>query len=418
MLQEENRRVKLISAMALVLGGLVSFMGILRHSVERSHASPTIYLLHLAGLFFIASHFYVKKTKRVKLVSFLLVFVGFLTIAVRIFNTGGLSGMPIAWFIGVPSFAAFIQGHKWVFPWAIASVLGASLPLLFPQMVQGSHAPFVNFIVLALLILTVSSMMWVFEKQRLQSEALIKNQTSKLIHSEKLLSLGALAGGMAHEINNPLAIIKGHSDLLKKVVPQSNLENETLNKIIRSCEKIDENIKRISNITKNLLIFTRVRDSQDFETIPFAFMVRTVIESNTDRLKDIHVSLNDYSHNEKIYCKPDLINEVISNLILNASDGIKELKEKWVKIEIKNIENFIVTYITDSGESLNEEVVGRMFEPFFTTKSIGAEKGLGLSLCRSIVQMHGGDLNYNPESLNTQFIISFPIDQNLREDIS
>ena len=417
MLQEHNRRLKLISTMALVLGGLVSFMGVLRHIIEGTHASPTIYLLHFSGLFFIASHFYVKKTKRIKLVSFLLVFVGFITVVIRVFNTGGLSGMPIAWYIGIPSIAAFVQGHKWVLPWAILCVLGASLPLFYPELVLGAHSPVVNYIVLSLLILTVSSMMWIFEKQRLQNESIIKNQTSKLIHSEKLLSIGALAGGMVYEINNPFAIIKGYSDSLRKIVPQSHLEGEAVTKIIRSCEKIDENVKRISNITKNLLIFTRVSEAQNYTVMPFANMFRNIIESNSTQLKNIHISLNDFSQNEKISCKPDLINQVISNLILNAAESIKDLQEKWIKIEIRKKENRIETLVTDSGPRLSEDISNRLFEPFFTTKSLGSEKGLGLSLCRSIVQMHGGDLKYIPESVNTQFLISFPIAQNLIENI-
>lgn len=409
---EQSRRIRLISSLALVLGGLVSFMGILRHILEGTQASSTIYFLHFAGLFFISCHFYVKKTNKTEYVSFFLVFVGFIVISIRVLNTGGLSGMPIAWYIGIPSFAAFVQGHKWVMPWSIASVAGASLPLLFPNLVTGVHSPLVNYIVLALLILTVSSMMWVFEKQRLKNEVTIKKQTLKIVQSEKLISLGTLAGGMAHEINNPLAIIKGFSDSLKKQLVHFENNEEAYQKVSKTCEKIDLNVKRIANIIQNLLIFTKLGDKSQFEELLFSTIVRNSINENDSKFHGIKVSIIDHARDVKISCNLFLIQQVVLNLLCNSVESISELDEKWIELEIKKVDDFVKMSVTDSGKGIPKEKLNQLFEPFFTTKAAGSGTGLGLSICRNILQMHDGTLEFNQECLNTQFILTIPIGQN------
>jgi len=107
------------------------------------------------------------------------------------------------------------------------------------------------------------------------------------------------------------------------------------------------------------------------------------------------------------------LSQVLLNLLTNAFDEVLSKKEMWVKISVENLEERLVMKVTDSGTGIPKAVQEKIFLPFFTTKDVGKGTGLGLSLSRSIVNRHHGDFFIDNESLNTCFVVSIPIRQNL-----
>ncbi|GAB4012804.1 MAG: hypothetical protein Fur0010_08930 [Bdellovibrio sp.] len=315
---------------------------------------------------------------------------------------------PIAWFIAVPGFAAFIQGHRWVLPWGILCVVGAASPLLLPELVSGGHSALVNFIVLALLIMAMSYILYVFEKQRIANEERLLDQTSKLAQTEKLMSLGTLAGGVAHEINNPLSIIRGHAELLRK---KSLKKKEEINveDIQKACQKIEDNIVRISSITQNLMVFTKAGQPSEFQSFEVSEVLNSVKEQVEHKLKNIKFTIIHNAYGTHVEANKTLFEQVLVNLVSNSIDAIEELQEQWIEVEISKNDGSLKIEVIDSGHGISSDSVKRIFDPFYTTKKVGKGTGLGLSLCRSIMEMHNGSLKYIETSPHTKFELKLPL---------
>lgn len=403
-----ERKPKLVQTLLLLLSSMLFVMAIVRHYLEGAQTSKTIYFLYLISLFFIACFFYVRRFKKTETVSFLIVFLGFIVTTIRVFNTGGLQGSAISWYLGIPAIAAFIQGHRWVVPWMIVSILGVSLPLMLPEKVAGHSIPIVNFIVLSLLIIVNSMMMYIFEKQRIANEKRLLDQASMLAQTEKLMSLGTLAGGVAHEINNPLAIIRGHAEALRKNILKKK-EEINVEDIQKACQKIENNIVRISSITKNLLVFTQAGRPSEFQSFEVSEVLNSVKDQVEYKLNNIKFTVIHNAYGAHIEANKTLFEQVLVNLVLNSIDAIEELQEQWIKIEISKNNSFLKIEVTDSGHGISSDSVNKIFDPFYTTKTVGKGTGLGLSLCRSIMEMHNGSLKYIENSPHTKFEIQLPL---------
>jgi C4-dicarboxylate-specific signal transduction histidine kinase len=111
----------------------------------------------------------------------------------------------------------------------------------------------------------------------------------------------------------------------------------------------------------------------------------------------------------EITCQPFQIVQVLINLLNNAFDGVSELKEKWIKINVGQTQEFIEICITDSGGGISPQTQERIFDPFFTTKDIGKGTGLGLSISKAIITHHKGNLFVDSQAKNTRFVIQLPI---------
>ncbi len=223
----------------------------------------------------------------------------------------------------------------------------------------------------------------------------------KLNHTAKLTALGEMAGGIAHEINNPLSILKGFVDLMQKKINQgqfvqSDFENylqkssTTINRIsrvVRSMKKISRDSSRdpLENISLNVLL----EDARDFMFEKF-------------KTKGIELIINVPRDEIFVSCRSIEISQVLLNLLTNSYQALNS--GGWVKLELI-VRDRIRIIITDSGLGIPKELHEKIFQPFFTTKDVGLGTGLGLSISRKIIEGHTGSLLLNAESENTQFII-------------
>lgn len=240
-----------------------------------------------------------------------------------------------------------------------------------------------------------------------QMKKTIEDQRVGMIAAGKMAALGEMAAGIAHEINNPLAIISGHATLATMMLEEEMINRENLQK---SLTKIEQTCGRIGKIVSGLKNFSRESSADPMEVVLLSKIFQDTIDLCQERLKSNHVELivqGDLTLDLK--CKSVQISQVLMNLISNSLDAVSNLNEKWLKIETKRERDHICLTITDSGHGIPSEIVDKIMQPFFTTKQVGKGTGLGLSISKGIVEAHGGEFIYCPEASNTQFKIKFPI---------
>ena len=252
------------------------------------------------------------------------------------------------------------------------------------------------------------------EKRKMDS--FLEEQRARLAAASKFASLGEMAGGVAHEINNPLQIIIGKVEKLKREIERSP-ENKPV--LLKELDKISATSERIAKIIRGMKTFSRNADNDPFDTTD----IKTVIEDTMDfcagRFRDNGGDLRIGTVPEiLVECRATQISQVLLNLLNNAFDAIRSLPEKWVAIDAQVVNDSLVLLITDSGSGIPAAVADRLMEPFFTTKGAGSGTGLGLSISRGIIENHNGTFELNRKSPNTQFIITLPIRQSGRSALS
>jgi len=233
------------------------------------------------------------------------------------------------------------------------------------------------------------------------AEKQFEQERQKSIRNAKLASLGELAAGIAHEINNPLTIINGYAQLMTKQLNEPEKLNENIDEILKSCD-------RISRIVKSLKKFSRTSDQTNLSPHQLGGIVReaiTLTDAKANRnLISITFSCN---ANGLIICDEIEIEQVIVNLINNAIDANKNNVEKWIKISTYETETDIFLIVTDSGSGISSDTIDRIFDPFFTTKKTGEGTGLGLSITKGILDDHNAIITVDEDSPNTCFKIQF-----------
>lgn len=227
-------------------------------------------------------------------------------------------------------------------------------------------------------------------------------------NSAKLLALSEMAGGIAHEINNPLGAISILGQQIQKMMKLDPIQWTA--KVIEMTETIAESVKRISGIITSLRVFSR-DDSQDpFKETP----IKQILENTFNLCKTkfqnqkIEFKIDPIDEMLTIECQPIQISHIIFNLLQNSFDAVKDLPEKWIKISVEAGEKDISLIITDSGPGIPENLRDKIFYPFFTTKAIGQGTGLGLSLSKAIAENHNGTLTVNAKHSHTQFVLFLP----------
>jgi signal transduction histidine kinase len=232
---------------------------------------------------------------------------------------------------------------------------------------------------------------------------LLKQLNEQLVRTEKLASMGVLAAGVAHEVNNPLASI---SSLIQIMQAKASIDPE----ISERLGLISEQIKRITQVTKGMTDFARSRPSEK----RFADINR-IIEASLrlagyDRSFQGLVITTELSEKiPELLVNEDQMQQVFLNLLLNARDAMPDGGEISVISAIA--ETAARIEITDSGRGIDRSIRKNVFDPFFTTKPAGSGTGLGLSVCYGIITAHGGEIDVkDAQNGGTSFIITIPLD--------
>lgn len=227
--------------------------------------------------------------------------------------------------------------------------------------------------------------------------------------AEKLASIGQLAAGVAHEINNPLGSILIYSSMLKNTIEKAAANEQSKEDV----ELIIEEAKRCKNIVSNLLNFAR-QGKLNLSTINFSKLLNSVIKivrKNPD-YADVNIKIETDGKGNLLEADEDQLKQVLLNLLNNACESMSESNDKIINIKLLNNDNNVIAEITDNGCGISQENFGKIFTPFFTTKKIGKGTGLGLAISYGIIKMHRGDISFTSElGKGTTFKLKLP--QNL-----
>jgi signal transduction histidine kinase len=232
-------------------------------------------------------------------------------------------------------------------------------------------------------------------KQRDNLENLVEEKTQDVLKSERLSAIGELSGRLAHDLRNPLSVMKMSIDLIKQTPQETTISDE---KITKRIDLIEKSIDRISHQVDDVLGY--VRNSPLKLT---NVSISKVIENSLEKVnvpKDIEVSIAD--NDTKIDCDVDKIDAVFINLIVNSIQAMPDGGK--IEIKISNEDNLVILKFIDSGTGIPDDNLSKVFDPLFTTKQKGT--GLGLASCKNIVELHQGEISVSNNP--TTFTIMLP----------
>ncbi|MGB2908190.1 MAG: ATP-binding protein [Candidatus Aminicenantaceae bacterium] len=242
----------------------------------------------------------------------------------------------------------------------------------------------------------------------------LANQEIEELHGQQiekaghLASLGELAAGLAHEIKNPIAGIKGSLEIIRDRTPEEDPQREIFSEILRQTGKIFHIIQDLLDYAKPRELSMRPADPDTCvkEAINLA---RGLIQN-----KNIQFNFNGLSQGSTVVCDADKLQEVILNLLMNGITAIE--KEGEITVDLYQAQDGrIEVHITDTGAGIKQEHMDRVFQPFFTTRKQGT--GLGLSICKQIVEAHRGQITVDSTlGQGTTFILSLPLELHSESD--
>ena len=282
------------------------------------------------------------------------------------------------------------------------------------------------------------------EKEQLQNAQQELHQTymelaasqSMIIHQEKMASIGQLAAGVAHEINNPIGFISSNLTTFREYV-------DDLRSYVRDIEKgaasrgkkmrellaglnkqydIDfilddtddlineskEGAERIRHIVQNLRNFSRI-DDEGWQQADINELIDSTLNIVWNELKYKAEVRKNYGELRQIYCNAQELNQVFMNILINGAQAIEE--QGVITISTRQNGDVVKVSISDTGCGINQDHLSRLFDPFFTTKEAGKGTGLGLSISYDIVKKHKGHIEVDSEvGKGTTFLVYLPVD--------
>ena len=243
----------------------------------------------------------------------------------------------------------------------------------------------------------------------------LKETHEKLLHQDKMASLGKLSASVVHEINNPIAGILNLLMLLKRIIEEGSVKEKEIQQFNQYLNLMETETRRIGRIVSNLLAFSRQSKMRVRHVDLNRVIEKTLfLNSNLLKINGIKVEKDLAKDLPDIMGSEDQLQQVFMNLVSNAAEAMESSEEGVLRVEtehsLKN--NGIVARVTDTGVGISKENLTALFEPFFTTKKKGKGVGLGLSVVYGIIEDHKGSINVESEvGRGTTFVVETPLDQ-------
>lgn len=301
---------------------------------------------------------------------------------------------------------AYIKNASWILVSVIKSTPYAKIPNIFRNELFYITVLSILFSVAVTFMLTQIVVNRIKKSDQEREVAI-----SEIEHSSKMASIGRLAAGVAHEINNPLAIINEQAGLMKDILEGSDNLQKNKDKFLVLLNGIFDSITRCRTITHRLLGFSRRMDlSHDAVDLNDAIKEVMGFLEKEAVYRNIKLVLNLKETLPKVITDKGQVQQVFLNIINNAVDAVEEGGQIEVSSDIKD-KNTIRVFIRDNGIGIPKDKLKHIFEPFYTTKEKGKGTGLGLSISFGIMQRLGGTILVESEiNKGTTFIVEIPIE--------
>ncbi len=230
-----------------------------------------------------------------------------------------------------------------------------------------------------------------------------KESEAKLSQTAKLTALGEMAGGIAHEINNPLSILKGFIDLMQKNVSRGHVDLAMFSQYL---EKSANTIQRISRTVQAMKRVSRDSSQDAMLSHGVNALIDEVLDVVKEKFHDNGIRLDVFKLDMevKVECRSVEISQVLLNLLTNAFHAVEKKPGGWVRLSASIGPGKIRLNVIDSGAGIPRDIREKIFQPFFTTKDIGKGTGLGLSISRKILENHNGRLYLDESAKETTFV--------------
>jgi signal transduction histidine kinase len=339
-------------------------------------------------------------------------------------NSGELLLHPVYPFgSGVTKFESRLRQYKSNAPFSVFNVKGWET-YLFNETTQESCQ---DGSLLVLPLATESATYWMFmlsskrsgfsrqhisiasKMSELLKQAVVKDSyIVKLMHSNKMTALGEMAGGIAHEINNPLAIIQGSLEIFPRL-----LKPEDYNSVSKNIKIMERNVDRITKIIHGLKVISRGEVSKsDKALVGIKELLDDTLSYCQEKLSslgiELHIDIDSKLRDKEFYLNRVLLSQVFLNIINNAVDAIKKNEKTWINIRVKEMKHKLHFYFVDSGKGIPDEIQNKVFQPFYTTKAVGEGTGLGLGICRSLLEQVQGEIFIDNNFINTCLHVVLP----------
>jgi C4-dicarboxylate-specific signal transduction histidine kinase len=230
------------------------------------------------------------------------------------------------------------------------------------------------------------------ERRRAQDQ--VEASHMKMVAAAKMATLGEMAGGIAHEINNPLSVMQAYLARIRKHTGWTERNPETEAAI----DAIHDTIQRITRIVTGLRAFARDSTGDPFEPVPVSKLIADTLALSAERFRSRGIGLDvaPVAAGLEIECRGAQICQVLINLVSNAFDAVQEGggKDRRVGVAAVDLGDSVALRVSDTGPGVPAKVRDKIFQPFFTTKPVGRGTGLGLSISKGIVESHGGTLEF------------------------
>jgi C4-dicarboxylate-specific signal transduction histidine kinase len=234
----------------------------------------------------------------------------------------------------------------------------------------------------------------------------LQEQQAMMSSSSRLTALGEMAGGIAHEINNPLTVAHAYASRLRDLAEAGKtIDAET---VIKSAQKIESVCMRISRIIAGLRSIARDGDNDRFVVVPLRPIVDDALSLSTEKFRhrNIELQVERVPETLMIECRSVQISQILVNLLLNAQHAVESRPgEKWIRLSVLENATTVEIRVMDSGLGIAPDIRDRIFDPFFTTKDVGKGTGLGLSVSAAIAEAHGGALYLDENEVHTTFVL-------------
>ena len=249
----------------------------------------------------------------------------------------------------------------------------------------------------------------------------VKETHEKLLHQDKMSSLGKLSASVVHEINNPIAGILNLIMLMQRIAEEESLDQDQIDQFKHYLKLMETETRRTSRIVSNLLAFAR-QSKMELKRVNLNRLIDQTLFLNSNLLKIDGVKVENKTDPDlpDLLGSEDQLQQVFMNLVSNATEAMEGAGGGVLTIESKHLlsDDSLQVSFSDTGHGIPEENISKLFEPFFTTKKKGKGVGLGLSVAYGIVQEHGGSIFVKSEvGKGTTFQVKLPLKSVASQDV-